>query len=617
MSATKLTSSIQRRSKSRRSNSTSSTTPKSKSPRIVEDLARKVNDIIERFAQTLPVYMLYTALPQLVASVGHRNENVWTLLRTILVRILQSYTTRGLWTVMGVSFSRLSKHREKRAKEVTQIVSSKSKSASLQIEVFTDMFSSLNRLARNTDVSSKNKRMKIDIMRHRSQRSNLKRAKIVLPLQRHLTANIPTDTLISDEETSVFSPDDVCIAEFRSEAEVMSSKERPKKIYVIGNDGKTYPFLCKAERRGDLRKDARMMEFNSVVNRLLQKDPEGRKRKLRLRTYAVVCLSEDCGFIEWVKHTAGYRALVRACYESAGHSTPLKKTTRLKAKYENMQKKIPQHTKERIVKYYRKHIKVHFPAMFDRWFLKRFPEATAWFQARLKFSRSVAVWSMVGYIVGLGDRHGENIMLDMTNGECVHVDFDCLFSKGLSLQVPEIVPFRLTSNMVHAFGVMGYEGVFRGSCEHTMRVLRNEREVLLSVLEAFVHDPLVEWKKKGKNSSKASGNAKKRSRDMAGLSSNDDEDDGGNSDARQMLRNIDDRLCGIYNRDFVLKTMQEKRSSIKKNKTSKNASDSESSGINNTASLPLSIEGQVQKLIEEATDDGNLCKMYIGWMPFL
>jgi hypothetical protein len=42
-------------------------------------------------------------------------------------------------------------------------------------------------------------------------------------------------------------------------------------------------------------------------------------------------------------------------------------------------------------------------------------------------------WSGVGHVIGLGDRHTENILLDVTNGECVHVDFDCLFDKGLTL----------------------------------------------------------------------------------------------------------------------------------------------------------------------------------------
>lgn len=45
------------------------------------------------------------------------------------------------------------------------------------------------------------------------------------------------------------------------------------------------------------------------------------------------------------------------------------------------------------------------------------------------YSRSAAVWSSVGHVVGLGDRHGENILIHTESGECVHVDFDCLFDK--------------------------------------------------------------------------------------------------------------------------------------------------------------------------------------------
>ena len=49
--------------------------------------------------------------------------------------------------------------------------------------------------------------------------------------------------------------------------------------------------------------------------------------------------------------------------------------------------------------------------------------------SRLGYARTSAVMSMVGYILGLGDRHGENILFDSTNGDCVHVDFNCLFNK--------------------------------------------------------------------------------------------------------------------------------------------------------------------------------------------
>ncbi|KAK3193455.1 hypothetical protein Dsin_024765 [Dipteronia sinensis] len=102
---------------------------------------------------------------------------------------------------------------------------------------------------------------------------------------------------------------------------------------------------------------------------------------------------------------------------------------------------------------------------------------------------------MVGHIVGLGHRHGEKILFDSTTGDCIHVDFSCLFNKGLLLEKPELVPFRLTQNMIDGLGITGYEGVFLRVCEITLSVLRTHKETLMSILETFIHDSLVEWTK--------------------------------------------------------------------------------------------------------------------------
>jgi phosphatidylinositol kinase/protein kinase (PI-3 family) len=37
-------------------------------------------------------------------------------------------------------------------------------------------------------------------------------------------------------------------------------------------------------------------------------------------------------------------------------------------------------------------------------------------------------------------------------------------------------------------------GVFRVACELTMRLLRENKDTLMSILDAFIHDPLVEWR---------------------------------------------------------------------------------------------------------------------------
>jgi serine/threonine-protein kinase mTOR len=44
------------------------------------------------------------------------------------------------------------------------------------------------------------------------------------------------------------------------------------------------------------------------------------------------------------------------------------------------------------------------------------------------------------------------------------------------------------------FQVSGIEGSYRNTCEITMRVLRDNKESLMAVLEAFVYDPLINWR---------------------------------------------------------------------------------------------------------------------------
>jgi len=108
-------------------------------------------------------------------------------------------------------------------------------------------------------------------------------------------------------------------------------------------------------------------------------------------------------------------------------------------------------------------------------------------------ARSVAVMSMVGYVTGLGDRHLDNILMDFGSGEVVHIDWNVCFEKGVKLKVPELVPYRMSQTLQASIGFSGVEGPFRISCEKALRVLRRNKEALLTLLEAFVYDPLVDW----------------------------------------------------------------------------------------------------------------------------
>ena len=124
--------------------------------------------------------------------------------------------------------------------------------------------------------------------------------------------------------------------EFTDEIDIMRSLARPRKLTITGSDGKTYIFLGKP--KDDLRKDARLMDFNAIINKQLKSNSESRRRQLctwyrslpylqvahysaDIRTYGVVTLNEECGFIQWVPDTIPMRSPIQKSYLGRGIST--------------------------------------------------------------------------------------------------------------------------------------------------------------------------------------------------------------------------------------------------------------------------------------------------------
>lgn len=192
--------------------------------------------------------------------------------------------------------------------------------------------------------------------------------------------------------------------------------------------------------------------------------------------------------------------------------------------------------------------------------METFPEPEAWFAARLRYTRSCAVMSIVGHVLGLGDRHGENVLLEQGDGGTFHVDFNCLFDKGLTFEKPELVPFRLTHNMVDAMGPQGVEGPFRKAAELTYKLLRQHEDTLITILETFVHDPTADFL----------GGRKRK------------------------------KIFGVP--DTPQEVLDITRGKV--------------NGYLKGESVPLSVEGYVEALIAMAKDPGNLAAMYIGWCAF-
>jgi serine/threonine-protein kinase ATR len=165
-----------------------------------------------------------------------------------------------------------------------------------------------------------------------------------------------------------------------------------------------------------------------------------------------------------------------------------------------------------------------------------------------------------------------------------------IFDKGLYLQIPEVVPFRLTQNMVDALGPLGADGVYSWNLKSAMSTLRANRDTLLSVLEPFVKDPVINWKRY-------------RSQEATGFRANDSDL---TVEAKQKMSVIDERLRGIY---------RLRNSNMKKIRRVDRLDSQQDDELSHP--IPLSVEGQVHKMIAEATSNENLVQLYVGWMPWV
>ncbi|CAH1757738.1 9252_t:CDS:10 [Entrophospora sp. SA101] len=347
------------------------------------------------------------------------------------------------------------------------------------------------------------------------------------------------------------------IVSFMPTVNIISSKQRPRKLNLKGSDGKEYQFLLKGHE--DLRQDERVMQLFGLVNTLLSLDSETFKRHLHIQRYTVTPLTPNIGLLGWVPNCDTLHALIRDYRES--------KKILLNIEHRLMLQMAPDYDHCTIFQ----KVEVFEFALANTtgqdlykilWLKSKNSEA--WLDRRTNYTRSLALMSMVGYILGLGDRHPSNIMLDRYTGKIVHIDFGDCFEVAMTREkYPERIPFRLTRMLRKAMEVSEIEGNFRITCEAVMTVLRKNKESLMAVLEAFVHDPLINWRIMNNPSPRQAVN-------NAGTT---------NRRARDIIHRISNKLTG---KDF-------------------------------NENQILDVPSQVEKLIQQATSIENLCQCYIGW----
>ncbi|WEW59433.1 serine/threonine-protein kinase M1 [Emydomyces testavorans] len=413
-----------------------------------------MNAQLRKYINRIPPALLFTILPQVVTRICHLNSTVYNILTQIVLKTVQAFPQQGLWTLLAVLKSS-TKDRASRGlaciHKITVYVADRSQEVAKKHKSDTsaaDIRAIINQGQKFSDELLKlcvapveDRITKVSLARELGFNHRVAPCRLVIPLETTLTPILPASHESNFLKTfRAFPNDPITIETVLDEGLVLHSLQRPRKISIRGSDGKVYSLLCKP--KDDLRKDQRLMEYNSMINRFLKRDLESNKRRLYIKTYAVTPLNEQCGLIEWVDGLQPLREIVMKLLKGRG-------------------------------------------------IVVNYPEIKHYLTEACSDDSKLPVFSRL--LTNLGDRHGENILFEEGSGGILHVDFNCLFDKGLMLDKPELVPFRLTHNMIDAFGAYGYNGPFRKTCELTQGILRQNEDSLMTTLETFLHDPTTDF----------------------------------------------------------------------------------------------------------------------------
>ena len=334
---------------------------------------------------------------------------------------------------------------------------------------------------------------------------------------------------------------------------MIPSAKRPRKMRMVGSDGKVYKYLLKGKE--DLRLDQHIMQFFSLVNSILSINKLSEGYHIRIMQYHIIPLTTSSGLISWAAGGETLSSLITWRRKISGRPVDAEKKVFLEMSDKGRDGTL-NYCKLQKLELFRKLCSAVPDTEIDEALWLKSTGSQQWLMQTTNFSRSTALMSMVGYVIGLGDRHPLNILFMKRNGNIVHIDLsDCFEKASFRKFVREIVPFRLTRMIQRALGAAGTQGIFRQTAEDVLSVMRKNQQTLLAFLDIFVQEPVIDalWY---------------------------EESCGNKNCLKQAISIVADKLSG------------------------KDCGDN------------ISVPEQVDLLIEKATSETNLSQMYYGWAPY-
>uniref|UniRef100_A0A8B9FQM5 DNA-dependent protein kinase catalytic subunit n=1 Tax=Amazona collaria TaxID=241587 RepID=A0A8B9FQM5_9PSIT len=265
------------------------------------------------------------------------------------------------------------------------------------------------------------------------------------------------------------------ISGFDERISVMESLRKPKRITIRGSNEQEYPFLVKGGE--DLRQDQRIEQLFDVMNIILSQDATCSQRNMQLKTYQVIPMTTSkkgphATYSEWLSKMGGKAqgfSRYHVMYRNADRTETVKS-------FRSRESSVPED-------------------LLRRAFVKMSTSPEAFLSLRSHFASSHALICISHWILGIGDRHLSNFMINKETGGMVGIDFGYAFGSATQfLPVPELMPFRLTRQFVNLMMPVKEWGLIYSVMVHALRAYREDPDLLISTMDVFVKEPSLDWK---------------------------------------------------------------------------------------------------------------------------
>ena len=421
------------------------------------------------------------------------------------------------------------------------------------------------------------------------------------------------------------------ITSFDQHVLILRSIRTPKRLIVNCDDEKSYAFLIKGGE--DMRIDHRIMELFSIFNNILYKS----ECQNYLNTYNIHPLTLKLGMVEWVPNTVPLKTIVNFSMRNIFNKPKfeLNESDSHKSRLIFLQKNFI-NTYSNINDITSLHKRALFcnndeliieaqefqESLLPNFILKKglennlsTPEEIL--NVRINFMRKYAVLCIAGYILGIGDRHLENYLIDIYSSNLYAIDFGISFGQGLSQVLPDLMPFRLTNQILNIISPFKKRGNLRQNMIDSLYAFRSKKEDILDYCDVLVKEPVMEWIKNSKNKNKKNKNIYNLSKE-----SYQQTEDTSNTNwyPKKKLKIIENKLIGINPCSIQMDELNDTNHS--KNSSNINLLSriiyGKDSSIRNLKKndYMVDIESQVDILLEQASDSNILGRLWIGWTPY-